>query len=143
VMAGGEDSPSEEAALEMTLSLEKDLQEYLSKDIKQIEPGLMLYTEEGLTGREVPTDAGKIDILAMDKNGILVVIELKATKANYSTLGQILSYMASIKAELKAEGVRGIIIAEDFDKKLKYAVSEVPQVTLIKYRIKFDFEKAT
>jgi len=51
--------------------------------------------------------------------------------------------MASIKAELKAEGVRGIIIAEDFDKKLKYAVSEVPQVTLIKYRIKFDFEKAT
>ena len=55
----------------------------------------------------------------------------------------LLSYMASIKAELKAEGVRGIIIAEDFDKKLKYAVSEVPQVTLIKYRIKFDFEKAT
>ena len=138
----GDDSPTEEAALEMTLSLERDLQEYLSRDLRRIEPGLKLFTEESLTGREVPTDAGKIDILAKDKKGALVVIELKATKASYSTLGQILSYMASIKAELKADGIRGIIIAEDFDKKLKYAVTEVPQVQLIKYKIRFEFETA-
>jgi len=48
---------------------------------------------------------------------MLVVVELKATKATYSTLGQVRSYMASIKSEHKADGVREIIIAEDFDKK--------------------------
>ena len=71
---------------------------------------------------------------------VLVGIELKASKATYSTLGQILSYMASIKMELKAENVRGIIVAEEFDKKLMLAVTLVNNVKLIKYKVKFDFE---
>lgn len=130
---------TEETAVEVTLSLERDLQEYLSRDLSQLEPALELYTEDGLSGREVSTEAGKIDILAKD-NSSLVVIELKASKATYSTLGQILSYMASIKMELKAENVRGIIVAEEFDKKLLLAVTQVNNVKLIKYKVKFDFE---
>ena len=111
-----EDPLTEEDTVEVTLSLERDLQEYLSRDLSQLESGLRLYTEDGLSGREVSTEAGKIDILARDK-GSIVVIELKANKATYSTLGQILSYMASINLELKAENIRGIIVAEEFDKK--------------------------
>jgi hypothetical protein len=49
--------------------------------------------------------------------------------------------MAAIKNELGAKSVRGIIIAEDFYKKLSLAVTEVPSVSLVKYRVKFDFEK--
>ncbi len=136
-----EEVPTEEDALEVTLSLERDLQEYLSRDLSQLEPDLQLYAEDELTGREVSTEAGKIDILATDSKETLVVIELKANIASYSTLGQILSYMASIKEELGKESVRGIIVAEDFDKKLKLAVSQVGNVSLVKYNVKFDFDK--
>jgi len=137
-----EDEPlTEEDAVEVTLSLERDLQEYLSRDLAQLEPGLSLYTEDELTGREVSTEAGKIDILAKDERSNLVVIELKANVASYGTLGQILSYMASIKEELGKESVRGIIVAEDFDKKLSLAVTQVANVSLVKYKVKFDFEK--
>jgi len=80
-----------------------------------------------LSGREVSTEADKIDILAKDNNG-LVVIELKASKATFSTLGQILSYMASIKMDLKAENVRGVIVADEFDKKLMLAMTLVKNV---------------
>ena len=136
-----EEAPTEEAALETTLSLERDLQEYLSRDLGQLEPGLRLFTDEGLPGREVSTEAGKIDILAKDREDRLVVVELKASKASYGVLGQILSYMASIKSEIGAGRVRGIIVAEDFDKKLRLAVTEVSNVSLVKYKVNFDFEK--
>lgn len=136
-----EEAPTEEAALETTLSLERDLQEYLCRDLTQLEPGLRLYTDEGLPGREVATEAGKIDILAKDRENCLVVVELKASKASYGVLGQILSYMASIKKDLGADRVRGIIVADDFDKKLSMAVTEVPSVSLVRYKVKFDFEK--
>ena len=136
-----EEAPTEEDALEVTLTLERDLQEYLSRDLSQLEPGLTLFTEEGLAGRESSTEAGKIDILTKDKKGSLVVIELEANPASYSVLGQILSYMASIKEELGKDEVRGIIVAEDFDKKLKLAVTQVNNVSLAKYKVKFDFEK--
>jgi RecB family endonuclease NucS len=134
------DIVTEEDAVEITLSLERDLQEYLSRDLSQLEPGLVLYTEDDLSGREVSTEAGYIDILAKDKDRNLVVIELKANKASYSTLGQILSYMASIMNELNRDSVRGIIVAEDFDKKLKLAVTQVQNVKLARYKVKFDFE---
>jgi RecB family endonuclease NucS len=132
---------SEEDAVEITLSLERDLQEYLSRDLSQLEPGLQLYTEDELTGREVSTEAGKIDILATDSKGTLVVIELKANIASYSSLGQILSYMASIKEEIGKDSVRGIIVAEEFDKKLKLAITQVSNISLIKYNVRFDFDK--
>ena len=135
------DVVTEEDAVEVTLSLERDLQEYLSRDLSQLEPGLQLYTDEDLSGREVSTEAGRIDILAKDIKNIAVVIELKASKSTYSTLGQILSYMASIKNELKIESVRGIIVAEEFDNKLKLAVTQANNVRLVKYKVKFDFEK--
>ena len=48
--------------------------------------------------------------------------------------------MASIKKELGVDRVRGIIVAEDFDKKLSLAVTEVPNVSLVRYKVKFDFE---
>jgi endonuclease len=136
----GSDGLTEEDAVEFTLSLERDLQEYLSRDIGRLESGLRLFTDEDLTGREVAVEAGKIDILAKDKKDGLVVIEPKANKANHGAIGQILSYMASIKSEFRVDSVRGIIVAEDFDNKLKLAVTQVNNVRLVKYKVKFDFE---
>jgi hypothetical protein len=138
-----DDFLTEEDAVEVTLSLERDLQEYLARDLSQLAPDMTLYAEDGLTGREVSTEAGRIDILAKKSDESVIVIELKANKASYATLGQILSYMASIKNELQIDSVKGMIVAEDFDKKLKLAVTQVANVDLFKYKVKFDFEKVS
>lgn len=138
-----EEIPSEEDIVEFAFSFEKDLQEYLSRELQKLEPGLTLFTDEGLTGREISTDAGRIDLLAKDVKNDLVIIELKVNQAPHSSLTQILSYMASIKKQFEGKNVRGIIIAEKFDKRLKLAVTQVPTVTLMQYKVKFDFEKVS
>ena len=78
-----------EETIEASISLERDLHTYLSKRVDVIEEGLVL-AEDGI---EYIIDAGRIDILAMDKNGNYVVIELKAGKAKDNALGQILGYI--------------------------------------------------
>jgi hypothetical protein len=91
----------EEDAAEIIQTIERDLQEYLSRDSSQLEQDLKLFTEDEHTGREVSTGAGEIDILAKDSKGRLFAIEPKANEASYTPLGQILNYMASIKKKLR------------------------------------------
>jgi hypothetical protein len=50
--------------------------------------------------------------------------------------------MPSIKKELDVKSVMGIIVAENFDKKIGLVVTKVNNVSLIKYKMRFDFEKA-
>lgn len=78
-----------EETIEASLSLEKDLHSYLAARIEKIERGLNIVDD----GVEFQTDAGRIDILAKDRNDHLVVIELKAGKAKDNALGQIIGYM--------------------------------------------------
>jgi Endonuclease NucS C-terminal domain len=129
--------PTDGKALEGSLSIQKDLRKYLKRDIAQLEPGLELFTEEGL---DVSVEAAKIDILATDSEGNLVVVKLKGGSSHLSTLGQILKSMASIKNELGEKSVRGKIVAEDFDNEIIGAVRKAPNVSLVKYKVKYDFE---
>jgi len=124
--------------IEATISLERDLEEYLIRDLNQIETGLELYSKGGVTGRQFNTEVGRIDILAIDKNGDFVVIELKAGTASNSVIGQILGYISWVRQNIsQGRNVRGIIIADDFDKRVKYAVSETPNISLKKYEVTF------
>lgn len=130
----------EETAIAATISLERDLEEYIVKNLGQIEDGLKLYSKQNITGRQFNTEVGRIDILALDKNSNFVVIELKASTANYSTIGQILGYISCVRQNVsEGKEVRGIIIADDFDRKLKYATTEIPNVLLKKYEVNFTF----
>src|SRR3990172_3550345 len=75
---------------EFALSLERDLEDYLEGNLHVIESGLKLYTEGTLKGRQFGTDVSRIDLLAQDAAGNLVVIELKAGEAGRGGLGKIL-----------------------------------------------------
>jgi biotin operon repressor len=119
------------------LSLERDVQKHLTSELSQLEQGLTI--ESDRTGTEVPVDSGRIDILAEDSNGEPVIIEIKTGEAKRDVLGQTKAYMADI-IERSSEDATGIIVAEDFSKKLTKAVSIERSVELYTYRIKFDFE---
>lgn len=70
-----------EDALDTTFHLESDLERFLAANLSQLERGMKLRLENGTAGRQVDAgDAGRIDILATDAEGILTIIELKAGK---------------------------------------------------------------
>ncbi|MGA2075410.1 MAG: endonuclease NucS domain-containing protein [Terriglobia bacterium] len=134
------DAPDEEA-IETALSLEYDLENSLVGNLEQLESGLNLYREDGQVGQQLNAGAaGRIDILATDSNGNLVVIELKAGEADRQVCGQIQAYMGWVKANLaRNRKVRGIIVANEFSERLTYAVNVVPDLVLKRYQIVFKF----
>jgi len=144
-IVGDEVTESEtEDMLGVSLELERALEEQIIKNLAQIEDGIRIYVSEGFDGRQVNTDVGRIDILAIDKNGDLVVIELKAGRARSGVVGQILAYINWVRRNLgKDRAVRGVIIADDFDKKVKYAVSTLPNVELKAYKVNFEFRNVS
>jgi len=50
-----------------------------------------------IIGRQVPTDAGPIDLLALNQNGDLVVIELKRGRTPGETIVQALDYISIVE----------------------------------------------
>jgi hypothetical protein len=129
---------------ETAFSLEYDLENSLVANLEQLEEGLRLYNEHGITGQQLDTKvAGRIDLLAIDKNNDLVVIELKAEEADRQVCGQIQAYMGWVKENLAADRrVRGIIVANDFTIRTVYAAKVVPDLKLKKYQISFKFTDA-
>jgi hypothetical protein len=123
---------------------ERDLKNYLAKNLGRLEAGLKLYQEEGFTGLEYPVGGRFIDILAVDAKSSLVVIELKVSRGYDRTIGQLLRYMAWVKANL-AEGkdVRGIIIASEITDDLKLATSLISNVQTIEYELALSFRQIT
>ena len=73
-----------------------------------------------------------MDILAISKDRReLLVVELKKGQAADKVVGQILRYMGYTAQELAEEGqtVKGIIIAQEDDLRLRRALSVTPNVS--------------
>jgi hypothetical protein len=131
-----DESDSEVAA--SVFAFERDLRNYLVKNLKAIEPGLQLYEEEGITGVEFPVGGRFIDILAVDKSGGYVVIELKVSRGYDRVLGQLLRYMGWVAKNMEtSQPVRGVIVANEITEDLKLAASRTPDIRLIEYQISF------
>ena len=117
------------------VGLERDLQAVLRRSIEQLEPGLKIIDD----GAERSVDSGFIDITARDVDGAIVVIELKTGTARQAAIAQILSYMGNIADEEPEYSVRGILVAGDFDRKVRAAARMVSTLALRSYRINFEF----
>lgn len=128
-----------EESIEASVSLERDLHNWLTTRLSEIEPGLILV--DG--GVEYQTEVGRIDILAKDQTGGLVVIEIKAGKAKDSALGQLLGYMGCLSSSNEQPKVRGILVASSFDTRVICAAKGLPNVKLVKYQLSFNLEEIT
>ncbi len=117
------------------LSLERDMQTALRRDIAQLEPGLRIIDD----GAERFVTSGFIDILCNDAEGRVVVVELKAGKSDPRVIGQTLGYMGDLMEDDPAQTVRGIIVAHDFDQRTRSAVRATPQLRLYTYAVAFSF----
>jgi RecB family endonuclease NucS len=100
--------------------------------------GLRLSDEEGITGVEFPVGGRFINILALDRHGRYVVIELKVSRGYDRVVGQLLRYMGWVEQNMEtSQPARGIIVANEITADLKLACSRVPDVRLIEYEISF------
>jgi transposase-like protein len=122
-------------AVETTFGLERDLQEALRRNVAQLEPGLTIV--DGDRERKVKS-GGWIDILAKDRSGGTVVIELKAGRADRDAVGQLLAYIGDLMDE--AMSVRGILVAADFSPRALAAAKAAPNIRLVRYGIQFSFD---
>lgn len=118
--------------------LERDLQRFLAENLGCIEPGLKLYEDDGLRGIEFEAGGGRrIDILAVDKSGAFVVLELKVSRGYDRVVGQLLRYINWVRMELADPGqhVRGIIICRKMTEDLRLACASIKDVELFEYKL--------
>jgi len=82
-----------------------------------LEPSII---EEGFKPIEYEkkVEPGFIDVYGIDRNGCMVVVEIKRRTAGKEAVLQLVKYVESLKAELKRE-VRGILAAPDISKDAK------------------------
>lgn len=125
-----------------TFALEKHLEDFLLANWSHtaLAHEYEIYKEGDAFGQQYPTDTGNIDILAISKDKLtLLVIELKRGRASDVVVGQTLRYMGFVKDELAEanQQVKGVIIAMEDDQRLRRALSAVANVEYYRYEVTF------
>lgn len=128
-------------------ALEKHLEDFLVHNWSNTPLGknYNIYEEDGeLVGQQYPVETGHIDILAISKNKKeLLIVELKKGRANDVVVGQTQRYMGYVLEELAEQGqtVRGVIIALEDDKRLRWALKVAPDIDFYRYQVDFKLFK--
>lgn len=108
---------------------ESTIRDYLFKNLGLIEEGLVPM------GKEVATQEGRIDILAKDKHGTYVIIELK-TEIDKRLIWQCLYYPEVVKKEYpNTNNPRIITVCPIYPDYLLMVLKKLPQVELYQYKI--------
>ncbi|CAH1904439.1 conserved hypothetical protein [Candidatus Nitrotoga sp. HW29] len=131
----------------VAFALEKHLEDFLVQNWAQTILGKEydIFEEDGeKVGQQYPTDTGQLDILAIKKDkSELLVVELKKGRASDAVVGQVLRYMGFVLQELAEPGqnVKGVIIAQEDDQRIKRALSVTPDIEFFRYQISFKLLK--
>lgn len=75
---------------ESSIDLEKNLESWIEKDPSLIQAGLVMLA------RQMRIEDGRLDLLALDPQGRLVLIEIKSGNIRSDTIGQSLFYAANL-----------------------------------------------
>jgi len=132
----------------VAFAMEKHLEAFLVANWDQTELAktFSVFEEDGeKIGQQYQTDAGTIDILAISKDKKrLLVVELKRGRVSDVVVGQVLRYMGYVKEQIAEpdQTVEGAVIALEDDKKLRWALAMVPNVSFYRYEIRFKLVKA-
>ena len=113
----------------------RHLRAYLAKNLDLIEDGLELYVDLfGNDGVEYPSDFGPIDILATDRLGAFVIVEVKAEHYPDASSGQILKFRNWVKRHLAfGKPVRSYLIGSDIPEHVRYSLADCDGVFLKEY----------
>jgi len=132
-----DDEPATATSGASEFLLERDLQRYLAENLHIVEPGLRLYKDENVEGIEFDAGGRRIDILAVDQTGALVVLELKVSRGYDRVVGQLLRYMNWLRQNLAEKGqrVRGVIVCRTMSEDLRLACASIPEVELFEYAL--------
>lgn len=127
--------------------MEKHLEDFLVKNWLQTDLGREydIYEVDGESvGQQYPTDTGPLDVLAISKDKkVLLVVELKKGRASDAVVGQVLRYMGYVQEELAEsdQKVRGVIIAQDDDHRIRRALAVAPNIDFYRYQVSFRLVK--
>lgn len=115
------DSPSK--LLPGTIDLETHLEGWLAQDPQMVEPGLHLLA------RQLSLVGGTVDLLCLDRNGRLVVIEIKRGDATRDALAQALDYSACL-ATMDANDLKDAIDSNRTNSGLVGSLAQALEATL-------------
>lgn len=137
VVAGPPGSPADRL-------IEVHLEEWLVEHWDQVDFGapLRIYEVAGdPVGQQYDTGSvGRIDLLCENtSSGALVIIELKKGRQSDAVVGQLTRYMGWVKEHLaNGRGVEGIVLAPDYDQRLRYAIKAIPGSRVLRYETRFE-----
>jgi len=94
------------------------LKDYIADNLSRLFPGL-----EFVSRHERVADKGIFDIHAKDLNGVDYCIEIKGTRCNRLTIGQIVEYKADL-ARVNSQA-RIILVCKDVDASLKELLKKI------------------
>lgn len=127
----------------LEFALEAFLEEFLVTNWDAVNWGRPLElweSESGEPGHQLSTPVGRLDFLCRDTaSEALVVIELKRGRPSDRVVGQAARYMGWVRSQIAQahQRVEGIIVAHEQDLQLAYAVSAVPDLSILTYKIDF------
>ena len=130
------DDASIEELVETSITLERDVETHLVRNLDIIEKGLRF------VDRQVNIEVGRVDILAEDAAGRRVVIELKVGQAKDSAVGQIARYLGWY-ARQDGKRPRGMLIASECPEAVRYATEAIPDLMLVQYKVLFAFNSVS
>ena len=110
---------------------------YLAKNLDLIQEDLELYVDLfGNDGVEYKTEFGPIDLLAVDKKGSFVIVEIQSDTYPDASSGHLLKYKNWVKRHLAfGKPVRSYLIGPQIPEHIRYSLAECPDVFLKEYQL--------